>query len=167
MELIVTPPTWNALEIRRRVEVLADRLERLDLTNCSQTNDELARALAPHCGKLRRLSLAGCTQLTSTGLSELVQHCTRLEEVNLAGCARLTDDGIVELALHVSTLTSLDLGSCPLVTSASVGLVTNNNPALLYLTPGFLRAIPQAEELAAEAEVAESLPSQSGLPDRR
>jgi hypothetical protein len=149
-EILVNASEWNRLTIvdtARRDAATFGRIQRLDLSQCTQTNDEFILDLAPLLPKLRTVSLYGCVQLTDAAVFTLAAHCPKLRDLTLTNCPNLTDAAVLRLGERLTFLERLDLTHCPLVTAASVRVVVANNPQLLHLTPGFLRAIPQAEEL--------------------
>ena len=47
-EMVVTSSSWDYLKIVLDIKKNADSLEYLDLTSCTQTNDELIKEIAPH-----------------------------------------------------------------------------------------------------------------------
>jgi hypothetical protein len=144
--LLVTGNDWSEVNIREMVTRDGASLQKLDLTNCLQTADALLVALAPHCGHLRYLTLWGCVQVTDAGASAFADHCPQLRELVLAGCELVTDACVLRFAASCTRLHTVDLEGCPLVTSAGVGPLCLKNQNLQHLTPGFLRAISQAEE---------------------
>jgi len=87
-------------------------LECVDLSFCTDFNDEGLDALGATCSKLRVLSLAHCIHLTDVGFGAIAAHCPNLESLDLSYCVRLTDVGILSIVKHCPKLTQLDLTGC-------------------------------------------------------
>ena len=137
---------WNMVDITNQVRRNAQSLRKLELVNCSQTNDALIKAIVPNLRNLRSLNLWGCVQLTDASLMDLANVTTLLTELKLTGVLQLSDKVVSRFGEKCAHLKRLDLTNCPKVTNASVRVVLANNPGLMQLTPSFLRAIPQEEE---------------------
>jgi hypothetical protein len=153
----VSPQEWSFVHITNKIEKIGYKLEYLDLSGCSQTNDNLIKSIAPDLTKLYSLSLSGCIQLTDESVVEIAMNCPLLRELNLSECRLLTDDVIFAFSENCTKLTHVDLTGCPRITNESVCDLVMNNQSLLYLTPGYLRSIPQAEEIYPELDIRDQL----------
>lgn len=67
-------------------------LERLDLSDCQNVNDQTIIAIAMvRC--LVSLNLKACDKVTNIGLKELIPSCLLLEELDLTSCGMVDDLG--------------------------------------------------------------------------
>lgn len=111
----------NASNIKIRGEITAEqwatlakanKLERLDLSGCTNLTDEMLESLSHmDCfANLRSLNLSGCADITDAGLAPL-QGLHQLSFLNLAGCTDITDASLAYLS-GLDKLESLDLNLC-------------------------------------------------------
>lgn len=103
---------------------LADNLERLVLSGCSDINDTALqimvtginppmdilehRAIVPP-RRFRHLDLSRCSLLTADGLQVLAHNVPHLEGLQLSGCTELTDSALEGILATAPRLTHLDL----------------------------------------------------------
>jgi hypothetical protein len=142
-----TAVDWNYVDITNQVRRNAQSLRTLELVNCSQTNDALVKAICPNLRNLRCLNLWGCVQLTDASLLDLANVTTLLTELRLTGVLQLSDKVVTRFGEKCAHLKKADFTNCPKVTNASVRIMLENNPGLMLLTPSWIRAIPQEEEV--------------------
>lgn len=111
---------------------LAENLERLVLSGCSDIDDQTLRimmtgvdpemdileerAIVPP-RKLRHLDLSRCPLITNVGLKYLSFNVPDLEGLQLGGLSELTDVGFQHLLLTTPNLTHLDLEDLNLLTN--------------------------------------------------
>jgi len=157
LHFVIPPGEWSHVSILEIVNRFGHGIRTLDLSYCSQTDDFLIKEIALCLPNLRKLSLTGCIQLTDSSIIEVARCCKKLTELYLNNCDMITDYSINEIGENCSKLVQVDLTGCPDVTGVSVRVLTANNPSLLYLTPGFLRSIPQAEEIDSGLEIRDQL----------
>ena len=163
-EIVVKASEWNRFAIvdtAKRDANSLNRIQLLDLCQCTQTNDELIQELAPLLPYVHTVSLYGCVQLTDAAVWALAEHCPKLRNLTLTNCPKVTDDAMLRIGEQLTFLECLDLTHCPLITAASVRVVVANNPHLTQLTPGFLRAIPQDEEVDPSQDLSKQLNARS------
>jgi hypothetical protein len=101
----ITAEQWAAL-------ANANKLERLDLSGCTNLTDEMLESLS-HMDcfpNLRSLNLSGCADITDAGLAPL-RGLHQLSSLNLAGCTEITDASLAYLS-GLDKLESLDLNLC-------------------------------------------------------
>lgn len=125
---------------------LCDRLERLNLVNCSNisedalcdvltkfpnliaidlsavvdTSDRVIHGLALVAKRLQGINLTGCNRVTDAGVLDLARECTNLRRVKLSGVEQVTDVSVSVLSKACPLLLEIDLHGCRRITNASV-----------------------------------------------
>jgi len=76
-----------------------DQLEELDLTECSNIQDDVMLAVAERCPRLRQINISWCWDVTNAGMRAVVLSAPQLLLLNCTGVKRLTD--VPFLDVHV------------------------------------------------------------------
>jgi len=63
----------------------------LNLSECSNLDDEGLRGIAKRCIYLKELAVCGCCCVTDAGISMVISHCNQLPVLNLKGTTYVTD----------------------------------------------------------------------------
>lgn len=151
----MSPSDYSAVVVRSRFK--EDTILKLDLKSCCQTNDELLVDIAPHGLSLTHLDLSGCVKVTDRGACALAACTSNLRTLILSGCSKITDETILALTAGCSKLVHVEMVDCPFVTNDAVAQLVERNLGLVRLIPGFLRSIPQTEEVDAALEISKQL----------
>ncbi|KAL4640741.1 F-box/LRR-repeat protein 13-like [Arapaima gigas] len=93
-------------------------LQELNLSECSNADDESVGVILDGCPALLYLNLS-CTSVTDSTLKRLSRCCENLQYLSLACCRRFTDRGLQYLAVGKGCrkLLHLDLSGCTQVTA--------------------------------------------------
>lgn len=102
---------------------LIPNLEMLDLTSCSQVDDEILSSLQ-NIYQLKHLILTACSNFTDAGMHELAK-LENLESLILDQCPQISDVGLrnISFGLGFRKLTQINLINCPLVTKDGVSFL--------------------------------------------
>ncbi|KAF1334724.1 F-box/lrr-repeat protein 4, partial [Globisporangium splendens] len=142
-------------------------LEKLDLSFCGATTDQLLLSLGQHCRKLKQLRLRGCRQVSDAGIVGLVnagggdlvlldltrfdlqyklndisllslaEKCRVLQTLILTGCDMLTDVGMSWLCSDCVALVHLDVAACTKLTDLSMRSIGENLLQLQHLNMNY------------------------------
>jgi len=88
---------------------MAERLSRLDLTDCIQLQDESVLLLGSCCPNLIALTLKRCSKLTDVSLVPVVSGCLKLERLDLSELRNVTDDTLEAIGHNLVNLRALFL----------------------------------------------------------
>lgn len=147
----VTNDTLNAF-----TKISGERLQILDLRNCSQVSSDSLIHLAPICPRLEKIILQG-VNFCDTGIIELATHCPSLISINVSGnrsfrvpridkrslisigkccsslrfmiacgCSRLDDDAIIGLTKGCKYLEELNLKRCYKISDRALFAIGQN-----------------------------------------
>lgn len=94
-------------------------LTSLDLSRCTQINDEDFLIIVKACPRLTELVLDECSNISDKGFFELAKTLSQINELDLSRCL-LIDAALVELATRCRYLTSLNLTRCENITEKGV-----------------------------------------------
>jgi F-box and leucine-rich repeat protein 2/20 len=129
-------------------------LQILDVSRCSQIQNEDIKLIIKSCEALHTLSLEEChgisdegfyhisifnsqfinlnfsrTNISDQPLIELANHCLHLNYLDLTRCEKITEKGLLEIVRLASTLRELNITSCN-IPEFTIGLLKNLKPFL-------------------------------------
>ncbi|OQR91210.1 hypothetical protein ACHHYP_04885 [Achlya hypogyna] len=126
---------------------MTHRIDKLDLTGCSQLTGLALSWVAAACPHLRSLKLGGCTGIQDKGLRAFEGH-VQLQKLIVTGAPGISDGGLVPVltASRQAPLLSLTIRDCPLVGDRTLEAVANHGSELRTLILDSL-----APEIASES----------------
>ncbi|XP_067090544.1 F-box and leucine-rich repeat protein 13 [Osmerus mordax] len=109
-------------------------LQELNLSECSNVNDEMVRMIVDSCPSLLYLNLSA-TLVTNGALRELSRSCVNLQYLSLAGCRTFSDKGLQYLSTGrgCKNLLHLDLSSCTQISVEGFRHIAAGCPSLQEL----------------------------------
>ncbi|XP_062318798.1 F-box and leucine-rich repeat protein 13 [Osmerus eperlanus] len=109
-------------------------LQELNLSECSNVNDEMVRMIVDSCPSLLYLNLSA-TLVTNGALRELSRICVNLQYLSLAGCRTFSDKGLQYLSTGrgCKNLLHLDLSSCTQISVEGFRHIAAGCPSLQEL----------------------------------
>ena len=110
-------------------------LVELKLNDTDVTDDALI-AIAQHAERLERLDLSDCLQITDVGLGYVMKHCTALKSLSLFSCSSLSGACFASLAEHDVALERLLLGGCRRMTATNLKIMAERCTSLLQCMLG-------------------------------
>ena len=75
-----------------------NKLQKIDLTNCTSLSNRSIQGMASNCPDLRELLLRDCHSLSLEGLTAIAFNCSKLEKVDLTACWEVNDEAVITLA---------------------------------------------------------------------
>lgn len=117
-------------------------LQQLDLSQCTQVNDEALSFISESCPALHMLSVAGCEAISDLGITKVAEGCRALHNLVLDRCPSVSDKGVEAVARHCK-LTKLNLRNCD-VTNRTVFVLSRNCQGLISLDLSFCEGIDDA-----------------------
>lgn len=106
----LTLRSWGALST---VSSLLD----LDLSYCTQIDDDELDLIASGCPQLVVFSLTGCTALTDLGIMRMSRQCTGLKKLSLARLPNITNRALSEVLANCTILDELDINHSDAITT--------------------------------------------------
>jgi F-box and leucine-rich repeat protein GRR1 len=102
-----------------KIIAAAPRLRNLVLAKCRQITDRAVLAITKLGKNLHYIHLGHCARITDAGVNQLVRICTRIRYIDLACCTNLTDTSVTQLA-HLPKLKRIGLVKCNNITDRSI-----------------------------------------------
>lgn len=100
-----------------------NKIQTLNLTNCSQVADVGLWAIAKHCNQIKVLNCYGCDKITTVGIRSLSLRCSDLVELDLSHCVYLDDISLTVLAGGTWKLRKLSLQHCPKISDNGIARI--------------------------------------------
>ncbi|KAK9476189.1 hypothetical protein V1514DRAFT_337699 [Lipomyces japonicus] len=97
-----------------------DALRLIDLSGCSEINDQSVLRIVLFAPRLRNLILAKCSEITDQGLIYICKLGRSLHYLHLGHCSLITDLGVFQLVRHCSRIRYIDLACCLQLTDVTV-----------------------------------------------
>lgn len=108
------------------------RLERLDISQCSQVKDEDFKIIIQACRDLTHFYLEGCSGLSDNAFFELGKHIPKLTNLSLSR-THITDSGLIDLMMRCRNLMALNVSRCPHLSEKGIAEAIENSTNLKTL----------------------------------
>ncbi|RDD47381.1 F-box/LRR-repeat protein 7 [Trichoplax sp. H2] len=105
----------------------------LDLTECSQLDNNGLHSIAANCPQLKELNLSWCWNISDTGVDYILRMCRLLVSVILIGLHQITCNNLVDAPSFWKYLKFLNLTCCNSVKDSVVKELARNMKNLLII----------------------------------
>lgn len=95
------------------------RLKALDISRCSQINDEILALILKACEHLVEFDIAECKRISEKGFFDIPRHLHSVAILNVSR-TNISDAALIDIATHCLELRSLDLTRCQSVSSKGI-----------------------------------------------
>ncbi|XP_052262055.1 F-box/LRR-repeat protein 15-like [Dreissena polymorpha] len=109
------------------------RIESLDLTNCTSLSNTSLQVLVTHCVGLKSLVLRDCVWLDPDGVTVIGLYSNQLEKIDMSGCWNVNDEALVVLVKGCPRLLSIELMKIYGLTDTSMSILCQSCPKLVHL----------------------------------
>lgn len=109
------------------------KLQRLDISNCSFVTNSSLQVLGVNCKNVRTVCLTDCHWVSVEGLTVLAFHCVNIESLDLTGCWGITDEAITLLAMQCKKLQYLSLAKIYGLTDYAMSILAREATSIRHL----------------------------------
>lgn len=109
------------------------KLQRLDISNCSFVTNSSLQVLGVNCQNVRTVCLTDCHWVSVEGLTVLAFHCVNIESLDLTGCWGINDEAITLLAQQCKKLQYLSLAKIYGLTDYAMSILAREATSMRHL----------------------------------